>query len=302
MNNHNYMKKMKLTDDFRKKETPRSAAPERINVDLENRRARQLETQRVLMESTQNSEQIKILNTQLIQRSRELEETNIKLKLANRELEAFNFTVSHDLRAPLSTILLCAQAVFRHCGNNLDEQCQSYVMSIFSQTKYMNQLLNSLMEFSRASCKEIQKERVDLSCIANKIAANLRLNDSERTVNFNITADIEVSGDKCLLQEVLENLIGNAWKYTGLKESSIIEFGVTGQDGKPVYFVRDNGTGFDMNQAAKLFGIFKRLHCKDEFNGYGVGLAAVKRIIQRHGGEVWAEGEAGKGATVYFTL
>jgi light-regulated signal transduction histidine kinase (bacteriophytochrome) len=302
MKNYNSVNKEELIDEFRKKETLRSVPLERISVDLENRHAHQLETQRQLMEFRQDRENIEILNTQLIQRSRELEEANIKLKLANRELEAFNFMVSHDLRTPLSTILLCAQAVFRHCGNNLDEQCQTYIRSIFSQTKYMNQLLNSLMEFSRASCKEIQKERVDLSSITSKIAANLRLNDPERTVNFNIMADIEVSGDKCLLQKVLENLIGNAWKYTGLKESSTIEFGVTGQEGKPAYFVRDNGIGFDMNQAAKLFGIFKRLHCKDEFNGYGVGLAAVKRIIQRHGGEVWAEGKVGKGATVYFSL
>ena len=175
-------------------------------------------------------------------------------------------------------------------------------MSIFSQTKYMNQLLNSLMEFSRATCKEIQKERVDLSSIANIIAVNLKLNDPGRSADFNIMAEIEVSGDKCLLQEVLENLIGNAWKYTGMEESSTIEFGVTEHDGNPAYFVRDNGIGFDMNQTAKLFGIFQRLHCNDEFKGYGIGLAAVKRIIQRHGGEVWAEGEVGKGATFYFTL
>ena len=166
----------------------------------------------------------------------------------------------------------------------------------------MNQLLISLMEFSRASCKEIQKERVDLSRIANKVAANIRLNDTERTVNFNIMADIEVSGDMCLLQEVLENLFGIAWKYTELKESATIEFGVNERDGKPVYFVRDNGIGFEMNQAAKMFEIFNRLHCMDKFKGYGIGLATVKRIIQRHGGEIWAEGKVGKGATVYFTL
>lgn len=254
------------------------------------------------MEFRQGRDQIEILNTQLTRRLRELEEENIKLKLANRELETFNFTVSHDLRTPLSTIYMYAQAVLKHCGNNLDDQCQTYITSIFSQTKYMNQLLGSLLEFSRASCKEMQRERVDLSSIANKIAANLRLNDPERTVNFNIAAEIEVSGDRCLLQEVLENLIGNSWKYTGTKESSTIEFGATVHDGKPAYFVRDNGIGFDMNQSARLFGIFQRLHCKDEFKGYGIGLAAVKRIIQRHGGEVWAEGEPEKGATVYFTL
>ena len=242
----------------------------------------------VLLESRQSRRRIETLNRQLVQRT--------------RDLEAFNVTVSHDLRSPLSNILLCAQAVLSHCGNNLDEQCNSYLLSIFNQAEYMTQLLDSLMEYSRASCKEIQKERVDLSSIAHMIAANLKLNDPERSADFHIMAEIEVSGDKCLLQEVLENLIGNAWKFTGKKESSSIEFGVTKHDGKPAYLVRDNGIGFDMNQAAKLFGIFQRLHCKDDFKGYGIGLAAVKRIIQRHGGEVWAEGEVGKGATFYFTL
>jgi two-component system, sensor histidine kinase and response regulator len=241
-------------------------------------------------------------NPQFTPLSRELEEENIKLKLANSELETFNSTVSHDLRTPLSIISMYAQAVLRHCGNNLDEECQTYVMSILSQTEYMNQLLNNMMVFSHASCKEIQKERVDLSGIANKISTNLKLIDPDRSVDFNLMAGIEVSGDKCLLQDVLENLIGNAWKYTGKKDLATIDFGVKDHDGKQVYFVRDNGIGFGMNQTANLFGIFQRLHCNDEFKGFGIGLATVKRIIQRHGGKVWAEGEIGKGATIYFTL
>jgi light-regulated signal transduction histidine kinase (bacteriophytochrome) len=254
------------------------------------------------MHSGKNRDQTEILNPQLTPLSRELEEENIKLKLANSELETFNSIVSHDLRTPLSIISLYAQAVLRHCGNSLDEQCQAYIMSILSQTDYMNQLLNNMMVFSHASCKEIQRERVDLSGIANKISTNLKLINPERSVEFNLMAGIEVSGDKCLLQDVLENLIGNAWKYTGKKELAKIDFGVKDHDGKQAYFVRDNGIGFGMNQTAKLFGIFQRLHCNDEFKGFGIGLATVKRIIQRHGGKVWAEGEVGKGATIYFTL
>src|SRR6185369_4807209 len=268
----------------------------------ENPHVHQLKTQRHMMEFRQNRDQTGILNPHLTQLTSELEEENIKLKLANLELEAFNTSVSHDLRTPLSTICIYAQAVLRHCGNNLDEQCQTYLMSILSQTDYMNQLLNNMMVFSHASCKEIQKEMVDLSSIANNISSNLKLIDPDRSVEFNLMDGIEVSGDKCLLQDVLENLIGNAWKYTGKKESATIEFGVKDHDGIRAYFVRDNGIGFCMNQTAKLFGIFQRLHCNDEFKGFGIGLATVKRIIQRHGGKVWAEGEIGKGATIYFTL
>ena len=200
------------------------------------------------------------------------------------------------LRIPLTNICMYAQAIFKHCGNNFDEQCQEYMTSVLSQTKYMNQLLNKLLEFSRASGKKLQKERVNLSNIAKKIALNLKMSGPERTVEFNIVDDIKVYGDKCLLQEMLENLIGNAWKYSGMKKTSTIEFGVTQYDGKLAYFVRDNGMGFDLIQASKLFDIFQRLHCKNEFSGFGIEvLAAVKRIIQRHGGDVWAEGEVGKG-------
>jgi hypothetical protein len=301
MSNYSNCSKEKLSDGFKNHETLRSASLKQVRIEPEYPQAHPLETKRLLFEFAQSKDSIEIINT-LIKRSRELEEANSKLKLVNSELEALNFTVSHDMRTPLSSICLYAQAVLRHCENNLDEQCKTYLTSIFNQTEYMHQLLNRMMEFSHASCKEIQKETVDLSSIAHNIAVNLRMNDPERSVEFNIMAEIEVNGDKCLLQEVLENILGNAWKYTGMKESSTIEFGVIEHDGRPAYFVRDNGIGFDMNQTEKLFGIFQRLHCKDAFSGYGIGLAAVKRIIHRHGGEVWAEGETGKGATFYFTL
>lgn len=302
MKNYNNVKKKESDGEFHIKETSRPASSKRISVEQGNLHIQQAESQRLLMESRQICKQFEMLNTQLTHRSRELEEENFKLKLANHELEALNYTVSHDLRTPLTAICMYAQAVLKHCGNNLDEQCKTSLISIFSQTRYMNQLVNSMLDFSRASCKEIEKELVDLSSMAKKIAANLKLNDPERTADIKIADGIKASGDKCLLQEVLENIIGNAWKYTAMNESTKIEFGVTEHDGKPAYFVRDNGIGFDMNQAAKLFGIFQRLHCNDEFKGYGIGLAAVKRIIQRHGGEVWADGAVGEGATFYFTL
>lgn len=247
-------------------------------------------------------DQIEDVNAYPTQRPAKQADADSNLKQTIKELETVCCKVSHDLRTPLNNILLCAQAVLRHCGHNLDEQCQTYLMSIFSQTEHMNQLITGMTEFSHASCMEIHKERVDLSGIADKITSNLKLKDTRRSVKFTIKPGIKVNGDTCLLQMVLDNLIGNAWKYTGLKESPSIEFGVTRHNGKPAYFVRDNGIGFEMNQAAALFGIFQRLQCKDEFTGYGIGLATVRQIIQRHGGEVWAEGKVGKGATFYFTL
>jgi signal transduction histidine kinase len=166
----------------------------------------------------------------------------------------------------------------------------------------MNGLINRLLMFSQAAYKELKKEKVDLGRIAQRIASNLKLKDPARKVVFKTKKKLEVEGDKYLLQEVLENLIGNAWKYTETKESTVIEFGVTEFEGNPTCFVRDNGIGFDANQAGKLFEPFQTLHDRDLFKGHGIGLATVKRIIQRHGGKVWAEGEIGKGATFYFTL
>jgi len=285
-----------------KKKSSRSDSTELNKVEPQNSHARQLKTQKPMPEVKHGRDKSLIHNSQLTRLSNVLLEENLKLKLANSELEIFSSAVAHDLRTPLSTICMYAQAVLRHCGNNLDEQCHTHIMSILSQTEYMNQLINNIMVFSLASCKEIKKERVDLSGIAHKISANLKLINPERSVEFNLMAGIEVSGDKCLLQDVLENLFGNAWKYTGKKESATIDFGVMDHDGKQAYFVSDNGIGFDMNQAGNLFEIFQRFNCNAEFNGFGIGLATVKRIIQRHGGKVWAKGEPGKGATVYFTL
>lgn len=271
MKNYERMSKKELIEELRKKEKPD------------------------MTQCKQFMEKIEILNTELAQRS-------IELELANSELEAFNSTVSHDLRTPLATIHMYTEAVLKHYGGDLDEQCLTYLKSIFGQTEYMNELINRQLKFSQAAFKEIKKEKVDLGNIAQRIAANIKLKDPERTADFKVKKKLEVEGDKYLLREVLENLIGNAWKYTGMKESAQIEFGVTEYEGKPACFVRDNGIGFDSSQAAKLFEPFHTLHRRDEFKGHGIGLATVKRIIQRHGGQVWAEGEVGKGATFYFTL
>ena len=166
----------------------------------------------------------------------------------------------------------------------------------------MNQLIDTLLKFSRIIRDEMRHDTVDLSAMAQEVAASLEKGEPERRVKFRIAEGIKVNGDAGLLHIVLDNLIGNAWKYSGKQEETVIEFGVKEIEGKTAFFVRDNGPGFDMAYAEKLFVPFQRLPGTAEFKGHGIGLATVERIIRRHGGRVWAEGEPGKGATFYFTL
>jgi PAS domain S-box-containing protein len=240
-------------------------------------------------------EEIEHLNTDLAARALELES-------ANKELEAFSYSVSHDLRRPLTTINGYCQVVLETCGNNLGEQCREYVREIYDGTLRMNELIDALLTFSRLAHSELHRETVDLSGMAQDVAAELKLAEAGRRVTFRIAGGIAVNGDVNLLRVVLENLLGNAWKYTGAQEEAVIEFGVTDIDGTPACFVRDNGTGFDMADANKLFTPFQRLPGANEFKGHGIGLATVERIIRRHCGRVWAEGAPGKGATFYFTV
>jgi light-regulated signal transduction histidine kinase (bacteriophytochrome) len=240
-------------------------------------------------------EEIERLNTDLAMRAVELEE-------ANRELEAFNYTVAHDLRKPLTAVNGYCQAIKEMCGDMLDEQCKGFLHDVYSGTLRMNALINALLNFSRLAYVEPHWEKVDMTKMAQVAAAELRMADPERRVVFRISDGVEVVGDPGLLRVVLDNLLGNAWKYTGAREESIIEFGAAEIDGKTACFVRDNGPGFDMANAEKLFIPFQRLPGSEEFRGFGIGLATVDRIIRRHGGRIWAEGEPDKGATFYFTL
>ncbi|GLI40035.1 response regulator [Geobacter hydrogenophilus] len=241
-------------------------------------------------------------NDELIRAQDELSRLNQQLEIANRELEAFNYTVSHDLRSPLTNISGYCQVLQELHGDTLDPTCQDYIQEIYRATLRMNDLIGDLMEFSRLNHQELQRQEVNLSTMARIIAVELKSKDRERRVEFRIADGIVGNGDSRLLNLVLVNLLGNAWKYTGKKENAVIEFGVTNTEGKQVYFVRDNGAGFDMAEAHRLFGTFQRLHSKQEFEGTGIGLATVQRIIQRHGGSIRGEGEVGKGATFYFTL
>ena len=248
-----------------------------------------------ITERKRMEEEIEKLNTDLAARAAELE-------VANRELEAFNYTVAHDLRKPLTVANGYCQALQELCGGLLDEECQGYLQEVYDGTWRMNRLIDALLNFSRLTHVEPQRETVNLSAMAQEVAAELRLAEPQHRVGFRTSDGITAYGDPALLRVVLDNLIGNAWKYTSKREKALIEFGETKIDGEPVLFVRDNGVGFARADADRLFLPFQRLCGAKEYRGFGIGLATVERIIRRHGGRVWADGEPEKGATFFFTL
>jgi light-regulated signal transduction histidine kinase (bacteriophytochrome) len=231
----------------------------------------------------------------------QLQNAHDKLEAANIELEAFNYSVTHDLRRPLTNINGYCQVVKQLCGDKLDEQSKEYIQKIYDGTLRMNGLIDTLLRFSLVTRVEIRRETIDLSAMAKAVATELELAEPERRVTFRIAEGVTVNGDAGLWRIVLDNLIGNAWKYTGKREETVIEFGVTEVDRKPACFVRDNGPGFDMAFADKLFIPFQQLP-GTKVEGHGIGLATVERIVRRHGGRVWAESEPGMGATFLFTL
>jgi signal transduction histidine kinase len=238
--------------------------------------------------------------------SKDLEDANRELEGANRELEAFSYSVSHDLRAPLRTIDGFSQILQEDYEEVLDDEGLDYLGRVRAASAHMATLIDDLLELSRVGRRPLRREPVDLTRLALEIIEDLRASQPGRNVEFAAGEDIKAWGDVSLLKVALENLLGNAWKFTEREPEARIEFGADRKPGPgslaPVYYVRDNGAGFDQTYADKLFGAFQRLHRQDEFEGTGIGLATVARIIHRHGGRVWAEGEVGKGATFYFTL
>lgn len=225
------------------------------------------------------------------------------LQEANRELEAFSYSVSHDLRAPLRHIGGFATMLEKHAGPTLDEKGRRYVTVILQSTARMGQLIDDLLDFSRHGRAELRTDNVPLDGLVEAVRAGLQSETDGRVVEWQIAPLPAVRGDPALLRQVFLNLLGNAVKYTRRREVARIEIGVQARTAEEsVVFVRDNGAGFDMRYVDKLFGVFQRLHHENEFEGTGVGLATVRRIVQRHGGRVWAEGSLDEGATFFVAL
>jgi PAS domain S-box-containing protein len=279
--------------------TERKLAEEKIqqlNTELEQKvteRTRELHDSQLALLNLVDDLNQSAKNTDLI--NRRLEETN-------KELGAFSYSVSHDLRAPLRSIDGFSLALMEEYQEKLDDTGKNYLNRIRTATQHMGLLIEDILKLSKVTHAEFHYKSIDLSKIVQSIAKIFQQDNPDKDMKITIQEGIVINGDYNSMQIALTNLLENACKFTGKQNNPLIEFGMTTTEGKKVFFVRDNGVGFDMAYADKLFGAFQRLHGTDEFPGTGIGLATVKRIITRHGGQIWAEGEVGKGATFFFTI
>ncbi|MEX2540287.1 MAG: ATP-binding protein [Trueperaceae bacterium] len=256
-------------------------------------------TIRAHLRARKAEEEVRRLNERLEQR---VAKRTAELEASNQELEAFSYSISHDLRAPLRGIDGFSHALLEDYSDRLDEVGRQYLRRIRDGASRMSELIDDLLNLSRMARSALRREQVDLSGLAQSVIDGLRAADPTRKVDVRIEPGVVVEGDRGLLQTALENLLENAWKFSRKHEPALIEFGTRSVDGQTACFVRDNGAGFDMRYSDKLFVAFQRLHMNDAFEGTGIGLAIVNRIIRRHGGRVWAEGDIGKGAAFYFTV
>ncbi|HHX40909.1 MAG TPA: hypothetical protein GX715_13185 [Armatimonadetes bacterium] len=274
-----------------------------LNVELEQRVAtRTAELQSAVERLEAEIRQRQRAEEQITRLNEDLRQQAAELRAANEELETFSYSVSHDLRAPLRSIDGFSQAVLEDYADRLDETGQDYLERVRRASQRMGHLIDDILKLSRVTRAEMRRETVDLSAFARTISEELQQTEPDRQVEWRIAEGIMAQGDPALLRVVLDNLLGNAWKFTAHQLHARIEFGVRQEGGECVYYVRDNGAGFDPAYADKLFQAFQRLHTTAEFTGSGIGLATVRRIVRRHGGRVWAEGAVGKGATFSFTL
>lgn len=254
---------------------------------------------RHISEQIKAEAKIQALNATLEQR---VQERTLQLEMANKELESFSYSVSHDLRAPLRSMDGFSQALWEDYSDRLDEQAKNYIQRIRMGSQRMASLVDDILKLSRISRSEMHREICDLSVISQQVMTELRSMDSNRMVEFKLPDHLEVYADPHLIQIMLTNLLNNAWKFTSRHESAHIELGTFIQNGETIYFIQDDGAGFDMAYADKIFNAFQRLHSSSDFEGTGIGLAMVHRIVHRHGGQIWAEGYPEKGATFYFSL
>lgn len=251
-------------------------------------------TERVIAE-----EKVQTLNAEL---ERRVAERTVQLENANKELEAFSYSVSHDLRAPLLAINGFTQFLSMHLGEKLDDEGKRLLSIIKTNTQTMQHLISALLMLSKTNKKELDTVTLDMSTLARETYNEIASPEAQEKIQITIPALPSVRGDQMLMRQVWSNLLSNAIKFTLAKEERTITVGGRSEENNIIYFVKDSGAGFDMKDAGKLFGVFSRLHTDDEFEGTGIGLSIVRRVIHRHHGEVWAEGEIGKGATFYFSL
>jgi light-regulated signal transduction histidine kinase (bacteriophytochrome) len=264
---------LNILDDF---DTERKRV-ERINTDLGNEIAERGRVEKALRHATETAES------------------------ASRELESFSYSVAHDLRAPLRSIDGFSQALIEDCASMLDEDGSRYLRNVREAAQQMGVLIDDLLNLSHVTRAGLHRQTVDLTAVAKTVLDRLRTAHPERSVETVVEEGLVARADARLLDIVLTNLLGNAWKFTGRRATARIEF-ASEAGTPPAYFVRDNGAGFDGRYGDKLFGVFQRLHATHEFEGSGIGLATVQRIVRRHGGRIWAEGEVDRGATFHFTL
>ncbi len=258
-----------------------------------------VETALDITESKRTKEALEQLNIQLEQR---VQERTSKLELLNQELDAFSYSVSHDLQAPLRSIRGFSKALLDHHGDKLDKQGKDYLHRVFLAGQRMSELIDDLLSLSRVTRLEMLREKVNLSFLVSSSLTALQEQEPEREIQFSVEPDIFVWGDAALLRIAIDNLLGNAWKFTEKTRNARIEFSASQQGGRIVYSIRDNGVGFNSAHADKVFGAFQRLHDSKEYSGTGIGLSIVARIIKRHEGKIWAEGEVGNGAEFSFIL
>ena len=241
-------------------------------------------------------------NANLAAMNERLQQAKAATEWVNRELEAFSYSVAHDLRAPLRSIDGFSLALLEDYSDRLDDQGKQDLRHVREAAQEMAELIEGLLTLSRVARSELRRELVDLASVARAVLVHLKNGEPDREVETVVPQQLMVEGDPRLLRIVLDNLLGNAWKFSRHQARAKIEIGATDSNGPQTYFVRDNGAGFDMTYATKLFGVFQRLHSESEFEGTGIGLATVQRIIHRHGGRVWAEGAVDHGSAFYFTL